>query len=108
MTTSSQVMAWMVSRVLEARTVRPKPPPPPRLPAEGTIESVVLRALSEGGPMSCVVMARRLRVSSPQDYERLRNAIYRLADRGLVERVGSEGRAMWTRAVWGARKHQGK
>lgn len=101
-------MAWMVSRVLEVRTVRHKLPPPPKLPAEGTIESVVLRALTEYGSMSCVVMARRLRCSSPQEYEKLRNAVYRLVDRGLVERVGSEGRAMWTRAVWGMRKHQGK
>lgn len=66
------------------------------------IESRVLRALTDAGQSSVVMLAQRMQMTSARDFAQLRNAVYRLLAKGLVERAGVEDRDLCgrIRIVW--------
>lgn len=75
-------------------------------PGNGTIERSVLDAVREVGPVS----ARRLADEVGVDLARVRNALYRLKDRELVDISGTETvarskKVVVVRVLWVVRKH---
>ncbi len=102
MTTNTMTgIAWIVDHMVSI----PSRDAGPRL---GQIEARVLQQLSDSGPISLVELAHRLGLTSIRDFVQLRNAVYRLVEKGAIVRAGTEPRrtSSATRIVWGPGRKQ--